>query len=110
MLHCPDGPGLDCPFLIDYSGIYLRREGLGGYYIAGGSPEEVRLTPSLFLFSPVRIKTFIRWFLWTPSPSTCLQAEEPDTSNLEVDHQFFEEKIWPHLAKRVPAFETLKVS
>lgn len=75
--HCPDGPGLDSPFLIDYSGVYFRREGLGGNYIAGLSPEE---------------------------------DEEPDTSNLEVDHKFFEDKIWPHLAHRVPCFERLKVT
>lgn len=42
-------------------------------------------------------------------PCVCPQAEEPDTSNLEVDHQFFEDKVWPHLANRVPAFEKLKV-
>uniref|UniRef100_A0A665TYG3 FAD-dependent oxidoreductase domain-containing protein 1 n=1 Tax=Echeneis naucrates TaxID=173247 RepID=A0A665TYG3_ECHNA len=77
VVHCPDGPGLDTPFLIDYSGVYFRREGLGGNYIAGASPEE---------------------------------AEEPDVSNLEVDHQFFEEKIWPSMAHRVPAFEKLKVT
>ncbi|KAM7397584.1 hypothetical protein PAMA_005748 [Pampus argenteus] len=77
VVHCPDGPGLDTPFLVDYSGVYFRREGLGGNYIAGMSPEE---------------------------------AEEPDTSNLEVDHQFFEDKIWPRLAHRVPAFEKLKVT
>lgn len=77
VFHCPDGPGLDTPFLIDYSGVYFRREGLGGNYIAGVSPEE---------------------------------AEEPDTSNLEVDHQFFEERVWPGLAHRVPAFEKLKVT
>ncbi|XP_026228352.1 FAD-dependent oxidoreductase domain-containing protein 1 [Anabas testudineus] len=77
VVHCPDGPGLDCPFLIDYSGVYLRREGLGGNYITGASPEE---------------------------------AEEPDTSNLEVDHQFFEDKVWPRLAHRVPVFEKLKLT
>ncbi|XP_044227478.1 FAD-dependent oxidoreductase domain-containing protein 1 [Thunnus albacares] len=77
VVHCPDGPGLDTPFLIDYSGVYFRREGLGGNYIAGTSPEEM---------------------------------EEPDISNLEVDHQFFEDKIWPSLAHRVPAFENLKVT
>ncbi|XP_008426761.1 FAD-dependent oxidoreductase domain-containing protein 1 [Poecilia reticulata] len=77
VVHCPDGPGLDSPFLIDYSGVYFRREGLGGNYICGVSPEE---------------------------------AEEPDTSNLEVDHQFFEDKVWPKLANRVPAFEKLKVT
>uniref|UniRef100_A0A3Q0S320 FAD-dependent oxidoreductase domain-containing protein 1 n=1 Tax=Amphilophus citrinellus TaxID=61819 RepID=A0A3Q0S320_AMPCI len=77
VVRCPDGPGLDTPFLIDYSGVYFRREGLGGNYIAGASPEE---------------------------------ADEPDTSNLEVDHSFFEENVWPHLAFRVPAFEKLKVT
>ncbi|AWO99705.1 putative FAD-dependent oxidoreductase domain-containing protein 1 [Scophthalmus maximus] len=77
VFHCPDGPGLDTPFLVDYSGVYFRREGLGGNYIAGASPEE---------------------------------AEEPDTNDLEVDHQFFEEKIWPPLAHRVRAFEKLKVT
>lgn len=77
VFHCPDGPGLDTPFLIDYSGVYFRREGLGGNYIGGTSPAE---------------------------------AEEPDTSNLDVDHQFFEDKVWPTLARRVPAFEKLKVT
>ncbi|KAL0994617.1 hypothetical protein UPYG_G00124930 [Umbra pygmaea] len=76
VVHCPDGPGLDTPFIIDYSGMYIRREGLGGNYITGMSPEE---------------------------------GEEPDTNNLEVDQEFFQDKIWPHLAKRVPAFECLKV-
>ncbi|XP_074528399.1 FAD-dependent oxidoreductase domain-containing protein 1 [Halichoeres trimaculatus] len=77
VVHCPDGPGLDTPFLIDHSGVYFRREGLGGNYIAGTSPEE---------------------------------SEEPDVGDLEVDHKFFEEKIWPTLAHRVPAFEKLKVT
>ncbi|XP_054612005.1 FAD-dependent oxidoreductase domain-containing protein 1 [Dunckerocampus dactyliophorus] len=77
VVHCPDGPGLDAPFLIDCSGVYFRREGLGGNYIAGMSPEE---------------------------------GEEPDIANLDVDHQFFEDKIWPNLAQRVPAFEKLKVT
>ncbi|RXN18877.1 FAD-dependent oxidoreductase domain-containing 1 [Labeo rohita] len=77
VVHCPDGPGLDTPFLIDYSGVYCRREGLGGNYITGMSPEE---------------------------------TEEPDISNLDVDHDFFQEKVWHRLAHRVPAFEQLKVS
>lgn len=77
VFHCPDGPGLDTPFLIDYSGVYFRREGLGGNYIAGISPEE---------------------------------TEEPDIKDLEVDHQFFEDKVWPNLANRVPAFEKLKMT
>uniref|UniRef100_A0A2K6EZS7 FAD-dependent oxidoreductase domain-containing protein 1 n=1 Tax=Propithecus coquereli TaxID=379532 RepID=A0A2K6EZS7_PROCO len=35
--------------------------------------------------------------------------EEPDPGNLEVDYGFFQDKVWPPLAQRVPAFETLKV-
>ncbi|KAJ8266639.1 hypothetical protein GJAV_G00132900 [Gymnothorax javanicus] len=77
VVHCPDGPGLDTPLLIDFSGVYFRREGLGGNYIAGMSPEE---------------------------------DEEPGTTDLEVDNEFFVEKIWPHLASRVPAFQRLKVT
>ena len=38
------------------------------------------------------------------------EAEEPDIVNLEVDYDFFDEKIWPILANRVPAFEKLKVT
>ncbi|XP_069804455.1 FAD-dependent oxidoreductase domain-containing protein 1 isoform X2 [Dendropsophus ebraccatus] len=76
MFHCPNGPGLDCPLLIDSSGAYFRREGLGGNYIGGLSPPE---------------------------------DEEPDPSNLEVDHEYFQQKVWPLLAHRVPVFESLKV-
>ncbi|KAM3830483.1 FAD-dependent oxidoreductase domain-containing protein 1 [Vipera latastei] len=74
--HCPEGPGLECPLLIDTTGAYFRREGLGGNYLGGLSPTE---------------------------------TEEPDTENLDVDHEFFQEKVWPKLAHRVPCFESLKV-
>lgn len=39
-----------------------------------------------------------------------LPTEEPETDTLDVDHKYFDDKIWPNLAKRVPAFESLKVS
>lgn len=38
------------------------------------------------------------------------QEEEPDTQDLEVDRQFFLERVWPKLAHRVPPFECLKVN
>ncbi|XP_069470304.1 FAD-dependent oxidoreductase domain-containing protein 1 isoform X2 [Ambystoma mexicanum] len=76
VFHCPDGPGMECPLLIDPSGAYFRREGLAGNYIGGISPTE---------------------------------EEEPDISDLEVDHSFFQERLWPKLAHRVPIFESLKV-
>ncbi|XP_031838059.1 FAD-dependent oxidoreductase domain-containing protein 1 [Nomia melanderi] len=74
--HCPDGPGLNTPLTIDYSGTYFRREGLAGNYICGRSPEE---------------------------------TDEPPTKDLSVDYDFFDEKVWPILAHRVPAFERLKL-
>ncbi|XP_076821891.1 FAD-dependent oxidoreductase domain-containing protein 1-like isoform X2 [Clavelina lepadiformis] len=40
VFHCPDGPMFDCPMIIDPSGVYVRREGLGGKYICGSSPPE----------------------------------------------------------------------
>jgi len=54
----------------------FRRDGLGGNFITGKSPEP---------------------------------DEEPSVENLNVDHEFFDNKIWPLLAHRVPAFENLKV-
>lgn len=35
--------------------------------------------------------------------------DEPSIDNLDVDYNYFDEMIWPHLAKRVPAFECVKV-
>ncbi|XP_011689454.1 PREDICTED: FAD-dependent oxidoreductase domain-containing protein 1-like isoform X2 [Wasmannia auropunctata] len=74
--HCPDGPGLNTPLTIDPTGTYFRRDGLGGNFIGGKSPES---------------------------------DEEPSIQNLDVDHDFFDNKVWPLLAHRVPAFEKLKV-
>lgn len=45
-------------------------------------------------------------FLCGRSPTA---EQEPTCENLDVDHGFFEEHIWPTLAHRVPAFESLKV-
>lgn len=39
-VHCPTGPGLDCPLVVDPTGTYFRREGLGNHYLCGRSPTE----------------------------------------------------------------------
>ena len=35
--------------------------------------------------------------------------EDPDTDSFELDHDYFQETIWPALAHRIPVFESLKV-
>ncbi|NXW69558.1 FXRD1 protein, partial [Hirundo rustica] len=99
--HCPDGPGLSCPFLIDTSGAYFRRDGFAGNYLGGMSPSEVSPWGPLRSVTPL---FFIRLL-----QSVLFQEEEPDPSDLSVDHNYFQEQIWPRLARRVPAFESLRV-
>lgn len=36
--------------------------------------------------------------------------EEPSVDNLDVDHSYFDNTLWPILAHRVPAFEAVKVN
>ena len=57
--------------------------------------------PSGFWFRPEG-----QQFICGKSPD---EAEEPSVQDFEVDHSFFEEKIWADLAFRVPAFEAIKV-
>jgi sarcosine oxidase len=47
-----------------------------------------------------------RNFLCGLSPS---EDDEPKVMDWEVDYAWFEERIWPDLAARVPAFEAIKV-
>lgn len=37
------------------------------------------------------------------------ENDEPSIDNLDVDYDYFENTIWPHLSNRVPAFESAKV-
>ena len=48
-----------------------------------------------------------RFFLCGKSPD---EGEEPLPADLDaIDHAFFESEVWPRLAMRVPAFESVKV-
>jgi glycine/D-amino acid oxidase-like deaminating enzyme len=48
-----------------------------------------------------------RFFLCGKSPEP---HEEPPAGDLDaIDHAFFEQEVWPTLAARVPAFESIKV-
>ncbi|XP_074654197.1 FAD-dependent oxidoreductase domain-containing protein 1-like [Tubulanus polymorphus] len=76
VIHAPKiPPNSNLPFLIDPTGVYMRRES-GDNFICGKSPTE---------------------------------EQEPPTDNLEVDYDFFQDEIWPVMAHRIPAMETLKL-
>jgi FAD-dependent oxidoreductase domain-containing protein 1 len=48
-----------------------------------------------------------RFFLCGKSPE---ESQEPPIGDLDdIDHAFFEQAVWPQLAARVPAFESVKV-
>lgn len=47
-----------------------------------------------------------RYFLAGLAPP---EDRDPDAEDFDIDHAFFDEEIWPLLAARVPAMETLKV-
>ncbi|MGP9822212.1 NAD(P)/FAD-dependent oxidoreductase [Salinarimonas sp. NSM] len=75
----------NCPLLIDTSGVYVRPEGEsaeGRQFICGVSPG--------------------------PDEDEGLAWRDDDPATQAVDWSFFEERIWPALAARVPAFEAIR--
>ena len=35
--------------------------------------------------------------------------QDPDEPELDVEHEFFDNEMWPYLAERIPAFNAIKV-
>ena len=70
------------------------------------APEALRKAPLTVLPGGVYFRPEGRNFLTGLSPE---EHEEPAVCDWEVDHAWFEERIWPVLAERVPAFEAIKV-
>lgn len=73
-----------CPLMIDTGGTYVRPEGRrtqeGQMFICGASPP----------------------------PGSDTDWDEADPAMADVDWSFFENTIWPALAARVPAFESIR--
>ncbi|XP_050529128.1 FAD-dependent oxidoreductase domain-containing protein 1-like isoform X2 [Daktulosphaira vitifoliae] len=69
----------------------------------GPSIAPMVIDPSGLYFRP---DGFNNHYICGKSPD---ENDEPDTSNLDVDHEYFEKEIWSQLAHRVPAFEEAKV-
>lgn len=75
----------NCPLMIDTSGVYVRPEGHtadGRLFICGVSP--------------------------SAEEDEALDWRDADEATQGVDHAYFEERIWPALATRVPAFEAIR--
>jgi FAD-dependent oxidoreductase domain-containing protein 1 len=47
-----------------------------------------------------------KFFITGVSPP---EDRDPDCEDFDIDHSMFDEEVWPRLAARVPAFESLKV-
>jgi FAD-dependent oxidoreductase domain-containing protein 1 len=71
-----------------------------------GATDEMHLAPLTVDPTGYYFRPEGRHFITGLSPE---EHEEPTEMNWEVDYSWFEERIWPHLAARVPAFEAIKV-
>jgi FAD-dependent oxidoreductase domain-containing protein 1 len=69
------------------------------------APDALRQGPLTTDWSGMYMRPEGRNFLCGNSPD---EADEP-TVDWEMDHNWFEERIWPALATRIPVFESLKV-
>lgn len=45
-VSAPNGPGLNCPFIVDNTGVFFRREGYGGIYFVSRPPGCLENEPS----------------------------------------------------------------
>jgi len=70
------------------------------------APEEFRKGPAWFNTDGVYWRPEGRNFLFGFTPS---EEEEPKIKDWEMEHHWFEEKIWPSAYERVPACEAMKV-
>ena len=70
------------------------------------APETLRKGPLTFDINGIYFRPEGRNFLWGFTPD---ESEEPREKDWEMDFSWFEEKIWPLAAERVPAFEAVKL-
>lgn len=68
---------------------------LSGHYICG-------VSPTLVSFCACILQSHL-------NPLVYFKEEEPDMSSLDIDYDYFQHKVWPAIAYRVPAFNCLKV-
>ncbi|MBL8790785.1 MAG: FAD-binding oxidoreductase [Rhizobiales bacterium] len=70
------------------------------------APEEMRKGPLTFDVTGEYFRPEGRNFIWGFTPT---EDEEPAVKDWLMDESWFEEKVWPALAARVPVFEAVKM-
>jgi FAD-dependent oxidoreductase domain-containing protein 1 len=70
------------------------------------APDVFRKGPAWFNTDGVYWRPEGRTFMFGFTPS---EDEEPQVKDWEMEHHWFEEKIWPSAFERIPVFESLKV-
>jgi FAD-dependent oxidoreductase domain-containing protein 1 len=68
--------------------------------------DDLRKGPLTFDINGIYFRPEGRNFLWGFTPT---EEEEPQVKDWEMDFSWFEEKLWPLAAARVPAFEAVKL-
>jgi glycine/D-amino acid oxidase-like deaminating enzyme len=68
--------------------------------------DALRKGPLTFDINGIYFRPEGRNFLWGFTPT---EDEEPEVKDWEMDFSWFEEKLWPLAAARVPAFEAVKL-
>ncbi len=98
-------PPPSSPLVVDPSGLYFRPE--GRYFIAG-PPRPAGQPPADAAGLADAAGSGDGPGSWDAAGSGNSRGSR-DGQDLEVDYALFDEVVWPTLAARVPAFETLKL-
>ncbi len=69
------------------------------------APDSLRKGPLTFDVTGEYFRPEGRNFIWGFTPT---DDEDPKVKDWEMDDSWFESRVWPQLAMRVPAFETVK--
>jgi FAD-dependent oxidoreductase domain-containing protein 1 len=78
-----------------------------GYVVdCPGATDDLRAGPAVFDITGEYFRPEGRTFLCGFTPD---EADEPTVKDWEMDECWFYDRVWPALAARVPAFETLKM-
>ncbi|HET7718065.1 MAG TPA: FAD-binding oxidoreductase [Bauldia sp.] len=93
------------PRLLARLGVLLPVEARKRYVFSFACREPLPRIPLTVDPSGVYVRSVGEIYICGASPP---EGSEPPASDFEVDHGFFEEAIWPVLARRIPAFAAIR--